>query len=258
MMMDSTPSFWKDRFKAGGIHLLLSVTLAMVAAALVFGVWYPYPYRDISGGRNLFLLLVSVDVVLGPLITFTIFDRRKPRKELLRDLTFVGLVQMAALAYGLWSVFVARPVHLVFEVDRFRVVHAVDVADNPQRKASPAIVALPWTGPTMLTMRPFKDDKERTEAMFEDVQGLPIAFRPDLWQPYAAGVEQVRTRAKPVAELRARLAARASEIDMAIAATKIPADGLVYLPVMGRDKFWTAFLDALTLDVVGFMPLDPY
>jgi hypothetical protein len=257
-MSSSAPAFWKDRFKASGIHLSISLVLALLAGALVFGVWYPYPYREISGGRNLFLLLVSVDVVLGPLITLAIFDRRKPRKELVRDLTIVGLIQLAALGYGLWTVFVARPVHLVFEVDRFRVVHAIDVADDPRRKASPDIVAMPLFGPTVLSLRPFKDEKERADAMFEDVAGSPTAFRPDLWQPYGAGVDQVRQRARPVAELKARFATRGAEIDAAVASTNRAATGLVYLPVMGRDKFWTAFLDAGTLELVGFMPLDPF
>lgn len=47
-------SFWADRFKASGIHLGLSLVMASLAALLVFGIWYPYPYREISGGRELF------------------------------------------------------------------------------------------------------------------------------------------------------------------------------------------------------------
>lgn len=38
------------------------------------------------------------------------------------DFTVIGLLQVAALAYGLWTVFVARPVHLVFEYHRMAVV----------------------------------------------------------------------------------------------------------------------------------------
>ena len=119
--------FWQDRLKASSIHLGISLAIALLAALLVFGLWYPYPYREISGGRELFLILVAVDVILGPLMTLTIFNRSKPWPELRRDLAIVVLLQLAALSYGLWSVFVARPVHLVFEYDRFRVVHAVEV-----------------------------------------------------------------------------------------------------------------------------------
>ena len=43
-------------------------TIAAVATAcglLVFALWYPYPYSEISGGRDLFLLVVSVEAGLG-------------------------------------------------------------------------------------------------------------------------------------------------------------------------------------------------
>ncbi len=71
-MTASPPSFWKDRLRASAIHFSLSLVVAALSAVLVFGLWYPYPYREISGGRELFLLVVTVDVILGPLITLAI------------------------------------------------------------------------------------------------------------------------------------------------------------------------------------------
>ncbi len=56
-----------------------SAVLCTGFALLVFAVWYPYPYREISGGRELFTLVVAVDVVLGPLITFVV--RKRERKK---------------------------------------------------------------------------------------------------------------------------------------------------------------------------------
>ena len=91
--------FWQDRLKASSIHLGISLAIALLAALLVFGLWYPYPYREISGGRELFLILVAVDVILGPLMTLTIFNRSKPWPELRRDLAIVVLIQLAALVY---------------------------------------------------------------------------------------------------------------------------------------------------------------
>ena len=150
----------RDRLRAGAIHLLLSCTVAMLCALLVFGLWYPYPYREISGGRELFLIVVLVDIALGPLITFTIFNRSKPATELRRDLTIVVLLQISALGYGLWTVSVARPVHMVFEIDRFRVVHAIDVPPEMLLQTPAGVDALPWTGPTLLAVRPFRDSNE--------------------------------------------------------------------------------------------------
>lgn len=42
--------FWRDRLRASGIHLGISLGIAL----LVFALWYPYPYRDISGGESFF------------------------------------------------------------------------------------------------------------------------------------------------------------------------------------------------------------
>lgn len=251
-------SFWKDRFKASGIHLGLSLVIALLAALLVFGLWYPYPYREISGGRELFLLVVLVDVILGPLITLAVFNRAKPWPELRRDLALVALIQLSALGYGLWTVFVARPVHLVFEYDRFRVVHAVDVPAELLAKTPRDLDALPLMGPTLLSLRPFRDGKEKMEATLAALEGLSLSARPDLWQPYAAATNDIRQAAKPVAELKARLASQAPAIDAAIARTGRQPETLVYLPLVGRKSFWTVFLDPVTAEVLAFMPLDSF
>ena len=68
---------WKNRLYAGAIHLAISLSVAALAAYLVFGIWYPSPYPELSGGRELFLLVIAVDVVIGPLITLVIFNRTK-------------------------------------------------------------------------------------------------------------------------------------------------------------------------------------
>ena len=248
----------KGRLRASGIHLGLSLCIAALAAVLVFGFWYPYPYREISGGRSLFLLLVSVDVVLGPLITFTVFNRAKPRRELITDLSLIGLLQVAALCYGLWTVFVARPVHLVFEYTRMSVVHAIDIDPMLLAKAPFELQQLPVTGPTPLALRPFKNSSEQYDATMAALGGVPLSTRADLWQPYADSTADILKEAKPAADLHTRFASQAAMVDKAIADTGRPVAQLRYLPLVGRNQAWTALLDATTAEPVGFLPLDSF
>lgn len=257
-MLKPTANFWKDRVKASGIHLGISLIIALLAALLVFGLWYPYPYREMSGGRELFLIVVMVDVILGPLITLAVFNRAKPVRELKRDLTLVALLQLAALGYGMWTVFVARPVHMVFEYDRFRVVHAVDVPAELLNRTPPDVVALPLTGPTLLSLRPFRDANEKMEATMAALDGLSLSARPDLWQAYAAAKGDIWQAAKPVSELKTRFAAQAAVIDAAIAKTGRKPETLAYLPMVGRKSFWTVLLDPATAEVMGFLPIDSF
>ena len=249
---------WKDRFRASGIHLSISLVLAVLAALLVFGIWYPYPYRDISGGRELFLILVAVDVLLGPLITLAIFNRAKPVRLMRMDFAVIGLLQLAALGYGLWTMFLARPVHLVFEIYRYRVVHAVDVPTDMLKKAPTELQALPMFGPTLLSVRPFKNATERIDATLTDLGGLPIGARPDLWQPYEAARAQIIESLKPVSELKARVPAQAALLDEAVAATGRKAGELGYAPMVGRRIFWTVLVDRRDASVLAFVPVDPF
>lgn len=248
----------KARCRAAAIHLCISLGIAALAALLVFGIWYPYPYREISGGRELFLIVVSVDVILGPLITLTIFNRAKPWTELRRDLAIVGLIQLAALGYGLWTVFVARPVHLVFEYDRFRVVHAIEVPMELIAQAPPELRALPLFGPTPLSLRPFKDENEKVDATLAALRGVSLSARPDLWRAYEPARADILKVAKSIAQLQARFPAQAAQIEKVAASTGRTNAQLVTAPMIGRKSFWTVFLDPVTAEPLAYMPLDSF
>ncbi len=255
--MLNASTFWPGRLKAAGIHLGLSLAVALLAALLVFYVWYPYPYRNISGGRELFLLVVAVDVVMGPLLTLAVFNLTKPRKELIRDLTVIGLLQTAALVYGLWTVSAARPVYLVFELNRFTVVHAIEVPPESLAKAPPELRQLPLLGPGILSVRAFKNNEEQTNATMAALAGLAVGAQPDLWQSYNLGKAQVLAVAKPLADLKTRFPTRVPDIDKALQAVpKTVAAG--YVPLVGRNTFWTVFVDMQTAEVLAFVPIDSF
>jgi hypothetical protein len=249
---------WKDRFKAAGIHLALSLLVAGMAALLVFGIWYPHPYREISGGRELFLLVVAVDVLLGPLCTLVIFNRAKPRRELLLDFCVIGLFQIGALAYGLWTVHAARPVHLVFEYDRFRVVHAIEVPKAELPDAQPSLHALPLTGPTLLALRPLQPGNEQFQMTMQAMEGVSLSARPGLWRPYETARPAVLAVARPVGDLKARFARQTAAIDEAVTQTGRNPDTLAYVPMVGRKSFWTVLVDAKTAQPLAYLPLDSF
>src|SRR6218665_1853026 len=228
---------WAGRLRASGIHLGISLGIAALGALLVFGLWYPYPYRDVSGGWMPVLLVVRVDAVIGPLITFALFNRTKRRRELVLDFTMVGMLQLAALGYGRWTVFVARPVHLVFEYSRMSVVHAIDVDDQLLAKAPPALQKLPITGPTLIALRPFKDADEQYDATMAALDGAALPARCDLWQPYASSTADILAVAKPITDLRQRFAQQTPRIDRAVADSgKRPPGAAVPPPAANRSR----------------------
>ena len=118
--------------------------------------------------------------------------------------------------------------------------------------------ALPWTGPTVLAVRPFQNNQEADEATFAALRGLALSARPDLWQPYAAARPRVLQTARPASQLLTRFPARAAEVEALLQGRNRTAATTAYLPMVGRKSFWTAFIDPVTADVVAFMPLDSF
>ena len=250
---------WRSRLRAAGIHLGLSALVAAATALLVFAFWYPWPYNEISGGRELFRLVVAVDIVLGPLLTFVVFQPSKPRKELRRDLAVIVALQLAGLGYGLWTVDHARPVHLVFEYDRFRVVHLADTPPELESRVPEGIALAPLNGPTPLALRPFRNAAEQGDYTIAALGGLALSARPELWQRYEVGRAQVLRAAQPVAQLRQRFPQRTAEIDEALRKAGHDAEHAVFLPLVARQaQAWTVLLDAGSADIIGFLPLDSF
>jgi hypothetical protein len=251
-------SEWAHRSRYAGIHALLSMGVVSLIAGLMFFVWYPEPYRSLSGGLQLFMILVLVDVTLGPCATLVVSSPRKPAREWRTDMALIVLIQLAALCYGMWTVYQARPVYLAFEIDRFRTIHAVDVPVSLLPKAPHGFQSLPIFGPKRLAIRPFRDEQERIDATLSALSGVFLGARPDLWMPYEEALNLVLGQAKPIEELLLREPGRRELTAKAIEAGKLSEAEVLYLPLAGRQDFWTVLLNARTGEPFAYLPFDPH
>jgi len=247
-----------SRLKSAGVHLGISVFIAGIAAALVFGEWYPWPYRAASGGQELFLLLISVDLTLGPTLTFVVFNRSKTKSHMVRDLAVIATLQLAGLVYGLYMVYLARPVAIVFEVDRFRVVSYVEVRHEELPQALPELRTLSLTGPKILGARKSRTREESSKALDLALQGVDIGVRPSYWQPYNDSAKAALVRARPLSILYKQYPKQLQDVDDAVLKTGRSADTLKFLPLVARNPNWSVLLDSNTGTIVGYVPLDGF
>jgi len=192
----------KKKVFAGLLHLIISLALVTCTFAFVFLVCYPEPYFTVMGIGKLLVILAVVDVCLGPLITFIIFD---PTKKWLKfDLVVIAIVQLLALIYGVFTVFSARPVYLVFDENAlFTLVSAYQIPEKELKKLD--LLILPMTGPELVGARIPKNREERKKYVAEVLEAridLPRMLQYHV--PYESVVDDVKAQMKPLDDLIAQ------------------------------------------------------
>lgn len=241
-----------SRFRAFLVHLAISSLLAAAALGVIFGIWYPAPLHDAVGVKDVFLLLLGVDVVVGPVLTFIVY--KKGKKSLRFDLASIGVLQLMAFVYGVWTVAEGRPAWLVFSADRFDLVQAYEIDHRKLVEAKPEYRSVPWSGPRWVSAHRPDSAEQRQAILFEAMMaGVDVPHRPELYQPLEAGAEGMRDRAHPLDEL-ARYNTQA-KVD---AVLRRWPEANAYLPMMARVRPMTVLIEKSSARVIAVVDLNPW
>jgi len=222
------------RWKASLIHLFISATIAAMVTALMLLLWYRPPFFSALGGYHVLLILLGVDVTLGPLITLIIFNQKKSRRALIFDFVVIAFLQISALTYGMNVVFKGRPVFVVFSKDSFDLVTANMLSIVDLAKSKPEYHYLPLTGPIYVYSEMPADITERNEVVWSSLSGKDLPQFPQYYQPYAEHLSAVARAAKPIAILKKLNPDHITEINKTISATGQTEEKLGFLPLRAR------------------------
>lgn len=206
---------------------------------------------------QLFWWMLGVDIVCGPLLTWILMRPSKSPLALGVDLVLVACLQCGALAYGVYTLALSRPLAVVFEVDRFRVISYSDVPEA-ENGTAPAWFS-PWhlQPPRMLGLRSVQGLGEKMASLESALQGVDAAQRPSRWQDYVLSKADILRRARPLEELRQHHATYVNRIDSATSSACLAT--CVWLPVVGRRSTeWVALIDPSSAAIVGYLPLDGF
>lgn len=240
------------RLRYFSLHFFLSCLLALVALMVVFVFWYPSPLASATGVTSVFLILLGVDVVLGPLLTFLV--AKEGKKSLRFDLSVIVVLQLAAFLYGMSVVAAGRPVWIVFSKDRFDLVQAYEVEQKNIGQAETQFQKAGWFGPKWVAARLPRDINELNDLIFESVAGgADLPYRPDLYVEYQFEIETIKTRSFPLTEL--------SKVNPENEVQKILArwpDATAYLPLMARKQEMTVLINKESGKVIAIVLLKPW
>lgn len=240
------------RFRAFLIHLAGSCLLAVAAFCFVFLLWYPAPLGVAVGVSSIVLLLVGVDVIMGPLLTFVVFN---PAKKSLRfDLACIVVLQLGAFIYGMATLAEGRPAWLVFNADRFDLVQAYQIDDRTPGRVPEAFRSPPWFGPRWVAALPPESVDERNRLTFESVfAGVDLPQRADLYRPLGTAGDAMRQRALSLEKLK-----EFNDVQMVTQVLQRWPEADAFLPMMARIRPVTVLLSKEQAKVVAVVDLRPW
>ena len=237
------PAGWRRRARAALIHMAIGGVVIAAVLAVVFLFWYKQPLATAAGVGPIVGLLLLVDLLLGPLLTFAVFNPAK--KSLKADLTVIACIQVAALAYGLHALDSGRPAWLVFVKDRFELIAKADLRPQDLNDAS----ANPYAqtslfGPRIIASVAPENPAAYRDALMEAVTGgRDLQHRPDFFEDYAGQADEAIRKARPIDELRKLDPQHLDAIDAGVARTGLGEAQLAYLPVRGPSADLAMLID---------------
>lgn len=181
-------------------HLSISLLIALLVMGLVFFIWYPSPLVSAVGVTHIFLMLLAIDVIVGPVLGLLVYKEGK--KTLKFDLVVIITIQISALCYGLFAIEQGRPAWLVFHADRFELVRKNNIILDSIDQAQPQFQYVSWTKPEFVAVKSATSTEQRQDDMFTEVLGgISIAQQPERYIELTQAKTQIQQRALPLKEL---------------------------------------------------------
>jgi len=237
-----------SKLTAFSIHFLVSFCISALVAVLIFFVWYPGQYGQIASGYQLWLILVAVEVSLGPTVSIVIYHPRKKVRELVFDYGVVSFFQVGALLYGLYTVFLARPVGLIYVKDRFELVTISDFSNNSIDYS--VLDRSIFDGPKLYGVNYPEDIKLKSSILLDAVfGGRDYHLRPEFF--YELTPDIVINSLNRFDEL-----CRSSGFSSNLCAGNL--DGLMWAPLSNNGVFGLVVINTSPLEVAAYFSLDPW
>jgi len=231
-------------------HLLISLAIALLVIYLIFCVWYPQPLDKALGVGFIFMMMIAIDVIVGPLLGLVVYKEGK--KTLKMDLSVIIAVQVLAFSYGMYNLTQGRPIWLVQNGHVFEIVRNSDIVT--QDNAHPDYDShTTWTGPKVVAINYGQTNKEKGDLLMQDMADVPAVYRPSRYTSLQQAERDIHEQQQSLD----KLAQFNDKVTIEQIKSKYPtADA--WLPLRGGDLDMVVLLNSQALDVVAIVDLRPW
>lgn len=250
----------KFRLQAFGLHVFASMCLFLLSLGALYFGWYQWPGWYLTGALTVVTMMAGIDIVLGPVLTFTIANPKKPRRALARDIAIIATVQLVALGYGMTTLWHGRPLYYTFSTRFLEMVQASDLSPGQialGRQLNPEFAPHWYSRPRWIYAPLPKDDKVAQQIVMSTIGGGDDVIQmPRYFRPWEEGVAELRKQLRPVAKMT-ELGVHDKEIaGQRMREFGVTVDQPVTLPMMGRAKPLVGVVDPATGKIRAILRVD--
>ncbi|MCF6191246.1 MAG: hypothetical protein L3J51_12275 [Cocleimonas sp.] len=245
---------FKHKLKASVIHLGLSILLVgLVIGSLLF-FFFPQLFIGVSDFKEIAMIIISVDLILGPLLTFVVFQPKK--KTLVFDLSVIAAIQLSALTYGAYALYEVHPVYVTFNIDRFTLVSAKDAEPEKALHDEYKISKL-TTAKLAFAKMPDDIEKRNDITLGAAMGGGDLDVHTEYYEPYENHIDQVLARSLDPKLIFANEDSR-SKTKSFYKKHQDNLDDFAYLPLNSAKKDAIIVLDKVTAKPIATLDIDPW
>jgi hypothetical protein len=244
------------RFRAFGWHLLGSASALALTLGLLYLGWYHWPGWYLADMPTVLAIMVGVDVVLGPLLTFIVAAPTKARRILARDVGVILLVQLVAFGYGVTTLWHGRPLYYAFSVNCLSVVQAQDIEhDSAAASAQNSALAPHWYSLPRWIWAPLPDDSEEANKIVQSAiqGGFDVTARPAYYRPWASGAAELRSQLKRVDDIKFFSLKEKTLLKARLIAKGLAPDRADAIPLTGRKRPLLVVFDRSNLRLLAYI-----
>jgi hypothetical protein len=243
------------RLKLFSLHLLSSVTvLTLILGSLYLG-WYRWPGWYLTDVARVILIMVCVDVVLGPTLTLIVANQKKSRRVLARDIGIIVLVQLCALTYGTAQLWDGRPLYYAYSEGVLELVQAYDIDANEAklgREQNPTL-APHWYSLPRWIWAPLPQDAETAQKIVASAVsgGDDVISMPRFFKRWEDGLPTLRSQLKKVDEVGYFAKSQKKKLKDKMRAAGMPDDQSDAMVLTGRGHPVLAVIDPASLKIMA-------
>ncbi len=183
---------FQEKLKASLLHLLFSLLLVGLIIGSVLFFFFPKLFINVSDFKEVASIIISVDLILGPLLTFVVFQRGK--KSLKFDLSIIAAIQLIALLYGSYALYQIHPLYVTFNVDRFTMISARD-AEPEKALYEEYKVSKLSSAKLAFAKMPKESDKRNEVLLTAALGGGDLDMREEYYEPYEQHINEIISKA---------------------------------------------------------------